>query len=201
MQKKHWNRTSTLAALAVLAVILSATCVLAQGPGHPHGMMGRMGPGHGQGMGQGMGQGNMTPMLADKLDLTEDQQAAIDGIHEQARKDNLELRKQLMRLRNELQGEMLKDDPTQKTVLNLTAKIGALRTEMQTNRVKARLAVRKQLTPEQRDMMLMMGPGNHKGRGGRESFGGHGGFGPGHGPACDGSGPGRNFGPRNWDDD
>ncbi len=203
MQRKNFNRTGMLTAVAVMAVLLGATCALAQGPGQGRGMMNRMGPGPGHG--SGMGPGGMQTMMTEKLDLTEDQQTAITEIQEQARKGNLELRKQIMRLRNELQGEMLKDEPTQKTVVNLTQKIGDVRTQMQTNRVKTRLAVRKLLTPEQRDMMLMMKQGHHQGRGGFSGRGGQRCSGPGQGPGCDGPGPGhgpgRGFGLRNWDDD
>ncbi len=76
----------------------------------------------------------------------------------------------MMRLRNELQGEMLKDDPSEKAAMDLTGKIGALRTEMQANRLTNRLEVRKQLTPEQSDKMLIL-QGRFQGREGRRGCG------------------------------
>ena len=36
------------------------------------------------------------------------------------RQESAELRKDMMRLRNELEGEMLKDEPSEKAVLDLT---------------------------------------------------------------------------------
>ncbi len=188
----------------VAALALVSAAALAQGPGAGRGEGPGFGPGHGHGQGWMMDrdEGGMPPMMADRLGLSEDQQTAIAKIHDQMRQDNLELRKQLLRLRNELQGELLQDDPDQGKVVSLTEQIGKLRTEMQTNRIKTRLAVRKQLTPEQRDMMLMMGPahGMDKGpgrRGGARGRCGARGFGDqGRRPGCDGSGPGRAFGDR-----
>ncbi len=70
---------------------------------------------------------------------------------------------------------MLKDDPSEKILVDLTEKMGASRTRLQVNRLQARLAVRKLLTEEQRDqMMLMDGQGRHgrqeagRGRGGAD---------------------------------
>ncbi len=185
--------------LVALVLMLVSASAFAQGPGRG----GRLGMGPGPGCMPGAEEG-LPPMMVDKLGLSEDQQAAITKIHTRTRQDNLELRKELMRLRNELQGEMLKDTPDQKAVLSLTEKIGRVRTDMQVNRAKARLEVRRQLTPEQRDMMLTMrgglgGPACHGRRHGpRAGFhgqGGPGGFGgPGPHPGCNGFGSGRGFG-------
>jgi Spy/CpxP family protein refolding chaperone len=114
--------------------------------------------------------------MAKHLDLNEEQVAAITEIQTKGRAAILELRKDMMRLQNEKRGEMLKDDPSEKKVLDLTRKIGELKTTMQTNRAGNRLAVRKLLTPAQRDQMLMMGEhrggrGGHGGRGGRDCAG------------------------------
>jgi len=115
--------------------------------------------------------------MAERLDLTADQVQAIEKIREEARAENQELRKQIMRLRNEKRGEMLKDEPATKTVLALTRQIGDIRTELQANRMETRLAVRKLLTPVQRDKMLMFGErqGQRGGRrhGGRDHGGHH----------------------------
>jgi Spy/CpxP family protein refolding chaperone len=53
-----------------------------------------------------------------------------------------------------LQGEMLKDEPSEKRVTELVQQIGQLRTQQHLTRLKQRLAVRNLLTPEQRDRML-----------------------------------------------
>ncbi|MFO7609914.1 MAG: Spy/CpxP family protein refolding chaperone [Candidatus Krumholzibacteriia bacterium] len=159
-------RTITLGT-AIVAVFAFSGLALAQGPG--------CGPGKGQGPGAGAwcdqdGAGRGVERLAARLDLNEEQTKAIAGLHQKQREQNQALRKDLLRLRNELQGEMLKDQPDAKAVKNLTGKIGELRTAMQQNRLETRLAVREQLTPEQRDRMLLMG--ERLGRGGRGGCGG-----------------------------
>lgn len=169
----------------VTIVILAAGLAMAQGPG--------------QGIGQGMkarcdGDGDFGPgfrleRLAARLDLSDEQQEAIEALHEANRGKAVSLRKEMMRLRNQMQGEMLKDDPSEKTILSLNEKMGEIRTELKANRLKTRLAVREQLTPEQRDQMLMMG--ERGGRGGRGFDGPRGGHFRGHrgdrrGPGCDG---------------
>ncbi len=194
-------RNTTLTVVMILAAVLAASTALAQGPGR-----GGRG-GHGPMFGPGAGD-ELPPMMVERLDLSEDQQAAIAEIRAKARAEGIELRKEMLRLRNELQGEMLKDEPSEKTLVDLTERMGELRTRMQVQRVKTRLAVRQQLTPEQRDRMLMMGAGRHGafGPGGRGpgmrgqghcggGFGVRGGFGPGPRPGCDGSGPGAIRGP------
>jgi Spy/CpxP family protein refolding chaperone len=98
-------------------------------------------------------------MMARQLDLNEDQIQAIQEIHEKTKDQGLALRKELMRLKNDLRGEMLKDDPSEKTVLSLNEKMGELKTQLKANRLKARLEVREQLTPQQQDKMLLLGDG------------------------------------------
>jgi len=107
--------------------------------------------------------------MTECLELSEAQVTAIETIHEQAAADSRELRKDLARLRNEKRGEMLKDEPSEKALAGIIESMGELRTEMQTIHMKARLAVREQLTEEQRDKMMTMGErqGRRDGRKGR----------------------------------
>jgi len=105
----------------------------------------------------------------DLLDLSEEQETSIEAIRDQARDQGVELRKQQARLRNEIEGEMLADEPSQKTLIDLTEQLGALRTQLQVIRLKARLAVRAELTAEQRDRLMLGGKhfergGLHRGR-------------------------------------
>ena len=114
--------------------------------------------------------------LAERLQLTEEQRTAIAEIREKGRKEKLTLRKQLLRLHNELQGEWLADEPSEAKVRELVAEQGEVRTQLQQNRFSQRLAIRKLLTDEQRDQLLMLeanrrSHGRH-GRSGR--FGGRG---------------------------
>jgi Spy/CpxP family protein refolding chaperone len=149
---KTRKNTFIVSALVALLVVSMATVVMAQGRGH------------------GPGQGESDPemkieRMAKHLDLSAEQVTAIKEIHESGRAENLATRKQLLRLRNEKHGEMLKDDPSTKKVLELTTEMGDLRTRMQTSRTSERLEVRKVLTPEQRDKMLLADKGHGQKRG------------------------------------
>jgi Spy/CpxP family protein refolding chaperone len=161
--KKIGLQSRPLMVLATL-VLLFAAAALAQGQGEGSGF----GKGKGFG-GRGFGPEQRLEILAEKLELTEEQIAAIEGIKEAGREKGTELHKEMMRLRNELEGEMLKDEPSEKAALDLVTRIGSLRTEIQAEKLKTRLEIRQQLTPEQRDKMLLVGErfqGRH-GRGGR----------------------------------
>jgi Spy/CpxP family protein refolding chaperone len=192
MMKAFTNKLGKSRALIILAVVILvfAAGALAQGPGGPAGR----GPGSGEGE---FGYERRLERLTARLELSDEQAAAIAAIGEQGREEGLKLRKEMMRLRNELEGEMLKDEPSEAAVVDLVDKIGNLKTEMHKIRVKNRLQVRRQLTPEQRDKMLMHrgGLGQGLGRKGGHSRGprfGHG-FGHEFGHECnpDCSGPGR----------
>lgn len=151
------------------------------------------------GPGFGPGGGRFGDRMARRLDLSDAQREAIAKIHQDGRERDLPLRKQLRLLRHELQGEMMKDSPSEKAVLALAGKMGEVRTKLQSGRLADRLAVRAQLTDEQRDRMLAMGGPGGRGFGGR-GFGGPGFDGPRGGrhgggrgmrggPGCDGDGP------------
>jgi Spy/CpxP family protein refolding chaperone len=104
--------------------------------------------------------------LTERLELTDQQREAIDALHEKARADAVELRKEIARLRLRIDGEMLADEPSESTLVDLTEQLGALRTRMQVQRLKTRLAVRDQLTAEQRDELMLMRGHGRRGRGG-----------------------------------
>ena len=181
-------RSLVIMSLAVITLFSVGTVLAQGGSGH--------GRGHGAGSGPGFGDGARGPehrleVLAERLELTEEQMVAIKGIREAGQEKNQGLRKELMRLKHDLKGELMKDDPSEKTALDLVEKIGALETEMETGRLKNRLEVRKQLTPEQRDRMLMMKERFHgnRGRHGDGHMSGHRGRGDCGGP-CNGRGHG-----------
>ncbi len=184
-------------ALSIVSIVfLVAGLALAQGPGQGMGRcngkpgMGGRGPGQVMACDENGEFNNFDHFdhMAVRLELSDEQKEAIEKLHEENRADNLALRKDMMRLRNELQGEMMKDDPSEKTALGISAQMNDIRGELQANRLKTRLAVRKQLTPEQRDMMLMIGgPGQgkkggfhgqkgHHGKPGKDCHSGGGGF-------------------------
>jgi Spy/CpxP family protein refolding chaperone len=160
-QKKPILNTIALSVVAV--TFLVAGIAMAQGPG--------------QGMGGKKGGFDRFDRMASRLELNADQKTAIKALQEDSREANQSLRKDMMRLRNELQGEMMKDEPSEKTVLGISAKMSDIKGEQRANRLKTRLAVRKHLTPEQRDQMMLMGgqgQGNGKGHGQKGAFQGKG---------------------------
>lgn len=150
-------RPARLALLLIVLLTVAATVASADRPQRPEpGLMGdpdALGPGPG--------------FLAGKLDLSEEQIAKIARIREEGREKNVELRKKMMRLRNELEGEMLADAPSRKKVLDLNGQLGQVRTQLQANRLEQKLAVRELLTPGQRDRLLLMKDHGKRGRGGR----------------------------------
>ena len=155
----------------------------------------------GSGRGQGQGQGRFADQdwqpgpemrlerMARVLELTDEQKTAIGDLMDKHHDEQQALRVEMMRLRTELKGEMLKDEPSEKTVVALAGKMGELRTQKQVLRLKHQLAVRAQLTDAQQDQWLLMGPGG-KGRGGRHGRGDGPGQGGRRGPGgCDNDGP------------
>jgi Spy/CpxP family protein refolding chaperone len=137
------------------------------------------GKGRGSGRAEG-GPGYRIERMAARLELTDEQKAEIDKIHEEGTADAARLRKELRRAKNELEGVMLDDAPKADEVRKLAREVGDLRTEMQILRLEKRLAFRKVLTPEQLDKWIA----HHGGRGMGP------GRGRGHGPCGDGDGPG-----------
>jgi len=105
----------------------------------------------------GPGGGRRLEHLARRLDLNDEQRETIAGIHESGRARDLPLRKQLRLLRHEMQGEMMKDNPSEKAVVALVRDMGELRTKIQTGHLQDQLAVRERLTAGQRDKLLMLG--------------------------------------------
>jgi Spy/CpxP family protein refolding chaperone len=177
------SRAQTPRRLAALAALL-ALCVLAVAAlAQPEARAGgdrRVAVTTPNGGGDATGpEGRRLAHLARRLDLNDTQRDAVAKIETAARARDLPLRRELQRLRHELQGEMMKDAPTGSAVTALARQIGDVRTKLQTGHLLDRLAVRQVLTPEQRDRLLLMGergdgpgfgprrgPGGPRGRGG-----------------------------------
>ncbi len=203
MDRNQLGTRGVLAALVVLTMAMAAV----PAPAQP-------GPAFGGGRGPALAAGDddfgpFGDRLARRLDLSDAQREAIADIREKGRSRDLPLRKQLRLLRHEMKGEMMKDSPSEQAVQALAGRIGEVRTKLQQGRLADRLAMRGQLTDEQRDRLLAMGDDGFGPRGGRHGLrpGGRGraGFGrPGRGgPECDGEGPhgaGRGPGAR-WQQD
>lgn len=120
--------------------------------------------------------------LVERLGLSPEQAESLNKLREEGEGERLVLRKEVIRLRHALQGEMLADQPDPGKVAKLSAEIGDAQAKLRTNRLRHQIELRKLLTPEQRDRMLTMRQG-----------GGHRGRGHGHGicPQGRGDGPGQ----------
>ena len=134
-------------ALAALCLVLGLAAAAAAQPGRgPH-----------AGRGEGPGPGERMGRHWERLDLTPEQREQLGKLREAGRAEGLALRKDLLRLRHELRGEMLKDAPEGKVVEQFAARIGETQGKLQAHHLRQRLAMRSLLTPEQRDRLLTLG--------------------------------------------
>lgn len=133
--------------------------------------------------------------MAERLELTLGQQQAILEIREETQTRNREIRTEILRLENELDGVLLADKIDEGKVLKLVEEIGGARTEIKKNQMHMRLAIAEKLTPEQREQWRLFKDNRSRvGRSGGDRWHGRG-RGAGrcpHGCAgmgCDGNGP------------
>jgi Spy/CpxP family protein refolding chaperone len=132
--------------------------------------------------------GGIAEKLGACLGLTEEQTAQIEKICPAEQPKLVALRKEMKRVRHDLRGEMMKDEPDLSKAKKYAERIGEIRASIQIAHLECQIAIRKILTPEQRDRLLLMGP---RCFGDREDCGprGHGMAGCASGPRC-GSEPG-----------
>lgn len=149
------------AALAVLCLVLGLAAAAAA--------QSARGPGGGPGAGPGPVPGERMGRLLERLELTPEQREQLGKLREAGRAEGMALRKELLRLRHELEGEMLKDAPDGKAVEQFAVRIGEAQGKLQAHHLRHRLAMRALLTPEQRDRLLTLGE-RHGPRG--DHFGG-----------------------------
>ncbi len=96
--------------------------------------------------------------LAACLELSDEQRGSIEKLMDEAKQGRVALRKEMMRARNELNGELLKDEPELGRIRQIVQRLGEIRTQMQIAGLENQLAIRKVLKPEQRDRLILMGP-------------------------------------------
>jgi len=167
------RRAITVPALAAVITLLAASATGAWACGGPKG--------HGAGSGghgfAGHGcDGSHFERMAERLELTDEQKAAVEKIHDDGRGEMVALQKELAQARLELKSVMLDDDPSLSEVRKLVEQIGDLETRAHMTKIEHMLAFRKTLTPEQRDLFLLHGPHHGGGHGGGRDRG-HGGCG------------------------
>lgn len=83
------------------------------------------------------------------LDLDDEQQMKMEKMSLEHRLAGVDLRAEQMKLRLEMKGEMLKDEPDRKALEKFAKSLAANREKMQMNRIRHMLDVKKVLTPEQ----------------------------------------------------
>ena len=81
-----------------------------------------------------------------------------------------DLKKELMRVKNDIRGEMLEDAPDLGDLRELISRKSDIRAEIEVLRLEGRLAMREVLTEEQRDKMLMVRHGRRGPRGDGSDF-------------------------------
>jgi Spy/CpxP family protein refolding chaperone len=91
--------------------------------------------------------------LADRLNLSKQQQLAIRKIHDDTRKAEVKLHAEIEVHSIDLRRELERDDPREKTVATLIEKIARLEGEVRKTRIMASLNVRKLLSAAQRKKM------------------------------------------------
>ncbi|MBM3319012.1 MAG: Spy/CpxP family protein refolding chaperone, partial [Candidatus Eisenbacteria bacterium] len=161
MRRMPTRMVSRIGLFALLSLGLGGLgqTALAQHAGCPMGgaARGAKAPGDGEGKAalRGARGDDLGLRGARMLDLSEQQVEAIRKLRDEGRKAGTALQKEMLRLRHELRGEMIKDEPALARAQELTRRIGELRTQFQEKRLEQRLAARKVLTAEQRDRLLL----------------------------------------------
>jgi protein CpxP len=144
---------------AVIAGVLMAGSVLAQGPGGMGGG-GGMGPGPGFGEhrppferafgpGGGLGRWWNNPKIAERLKLTDDQRKAMDATLLQHREKLIDLRASLEKAELAMEPLMQEDQPNEAGILAQIDKVAQARAELEKANARFLLAIRGKLTPEQ----------------------------------------------------
>jgi protein CpxP len=137
--------------------------------------------GRGRGRGGFGGKGGIGPRMAQELGLSQAQIDQIKGLAEARRADDAKVVEQLRSLRDELQAEWASDNPREKTILALHAKMDPLRNKLRASAVRFRLDVIDVLTPAQRAKFQQLKKDRFEKRGERKA----------KGPGGDGAGRGR----------
>ena len=147
---------------ALAMIPLAATLALAGADGECGGH-GHDGPGHGDhgpgmhGGRHGRGEPGMRfRKHLDELNLTADQKKKVDAIFENAKKDREGNRGDLRGEYKKLHELLEQDKPDTKAVNAQVDKIGEMKTEQHKEMLMTLLAVRAELTPEQREKLKEM---------------------------------------------
>lgn len=130
------------AGVLAVALLMPGVDALAWGPG---------GPGHGPGgMGPGMGPGAQLEKHLEELGLAPDKLEAVHAILAESRAAREQDRERMKAAFEEMRGLLDQDTPDEAAVMAQAEVLGQLRTEAHKAMLHTLLAVRAELTPEQR---------------------------------------------------
>lgn len=102
------------------------------------------------------GRDKMFERITRELKLTEEQKAQIKAEMEKDRKDMEKNQAEVKKLAEEMKAELEKDAPDRARIHDLIKKLADKRAEMEIRRMDNLLAMRKLLTPEQREKFKEM---------------------------------------------
>ncbi len=103
------------------------------------------------------GMGTMSEPGFGRPFLNDQQRARLDDLREEGRARQIEGRKALMRVQNDIRGEWMQEQPSMERLRTMAARVGEIETQMRIDRLEMRMRVRDILTPEQRDQMFLRG--------------------------------------------
>jgi len=134
---------------------------------------GRRGPGHRADGRHGRGAGMRRGMLPPFVELTAEQQAAVDKIAERSRKAAEPTHKEIKGLRAAMHKEWKAKKPNKQKILSLNRQVRSLKGKLSERRISDRIEAIALLTPEQRQEMIDRMPENpyRDGRGGKDGRG------------------------------
>ena len=141
----------------VIAALFAACAAGAQAPSAP-GNPAPAGPGFGGhrppmeralGLGGDHGKWWNNPTMVEKLQLTDDQRKAMDGILQQHREQLIDLRANLDKAELALEPLMRDDQPNESAVVQQIDKVAQARAELEKANARFLFALRSKLTPDQ----------------------------------------------------
>ncbi len=168
MSNKRKIRSAAI--VAALMALLAVPAITMAAP-HRHGR----GP-HGE-----PGRGEMLRMMADRLDMTEEQRAQVRELHYQHREAMQAHREQLREAQRQLADQIHAAAFDEGAVRNAAATVAAIKVDLAVAKAALQQEVRALLTPEQREQLSEMQERHRQRMEEGKGFRGRGAHGP-HGP-------------------
>lgn len=131
-----------------------AACISDRGPRGPH----HGGP-------RGPDPGRFVDEHADELGLDDDARESIQAIVDASRLRSEQMRGEIRSEHEKMHELLSQSSPDEAAVMSQNDRIGALKSRQRKNRLEAMLAIRKLLTPEQREQLIGIREGRRRDRG------------------------------------